>query len=544
MIFSTLIILLAAGAIHRIWIYEDIARPLRDPLLAKLEKYQFLFLKKMLSCPPCFAFWSCCAAVVIGWLFPLGALVLALYASLRVALGGFTLANILVDYLKPVPSTYTVVPAPTVTTAPPVTTPLPPPCSTCGGKRKVVIFTVFNSFARSYSLVGVALDQARALALAGHPVEFWSTNGSNLNEWPSDMPSGVVHLQIVPHVIWKDDEVDGATVVRLRDFVKLQVERLAGAVIITHDLQFITSYVSFAQALRDVGPTPTVRWLHMAHSRAGARPTHPAGILRSSVMDGHHLLYPSPSDQRALAAYYGIAPEHVWIAPNIRDITLQNRWTDVASSLATAANLFEADIVQVYPFSTPRAKSKGVDTVIKIFGKLKAMGNTVRLVLVNAHNYGPGPAAELVRLRALAGVAQLTSEDVVFTSDLHAKAADGVTGDVVADLQQAANVFIFPSTSESCGMVMLEAGVTGQLLVLNESLPTMFDAVDRTGAIYVPFGQDTDRTPVEVIDQVADWVDDCLRLSKENQSKRAILRQYSLKAGGEALVAAVEGVWR
>jgi hypothetical protein len=30
----------------------------------------------------------------------------------------------------------------------------------------------------------------------------------------------------------------------------------------------------------------------------------------------------------------------------------------------------------------------------------------------------------------------------------------------------------------------------------------------------------------------------------ENMSKRGLLRQYSLRAGGEALAAAVEGVWK
>jgi glycosyltransferase involved in cell wall biosynthesis len=540
MIFTFLLVLLAAGALHRIWLQEEIARPIREMVIAQLNFYQLPFFVKMLSCPPCFAFWSCAVACLIAWLVPLAIIPLALYAALRLALGSIQMVQQLYTT-----HAFKAPPVPAVTQAP-LVTPAPkslPSCGTCGGKRKVVIFTVFNSFARSYSLVGVALDQARALALQGYSVEFWSTNGSNLNEWPKDMPPGVSHLQIVPLIHWKDDVVDGPTVVRLRDFIRLQVERLKDATIITHDLQFITSYVSFAQALRDVGPTPTVRWLHMAHSRAGARPTHAEGILRSSFMDGHALLYPSPSDTKAMATYYGISEERVWIAPNIRDLATQNRWTPLATKIATTTGLFDADIVQVYPFSTPRAKSKGVDIVIKIFGKLKALGNSVRLVLVNAHNYGEGPQDQLRRLEGVAAAAGLAIGDVVFTGKFP-EAADGVSGDVVADLQQVGNVFIFPSTSESCGMVMLEAGINGQLLVLNESLPTMFDAVDRTQALFLPFGQDTDLIPDELIEQAAETIDGSLRLSTENRAKRALLHQYSMEAGGKALVVAVEGVWR
>ncbi len=244
-----------------------------------------------------------------------------------------------------------------------------------------------------------------------------------------------------------------------------------------------------------------------------------------------------------MAAYYGISEERVWIAPNIRDLTLQNRWTALASKIALTSEMLEADVVQVYPFSTPRAKSKGVDTAIKVFGRLKECGNTVRLVLVNAHNNGEHPQAEIRRLRTLAGERGLSAKDVIFTSDIEG-AGDGVSGDVVADLQQAANLFVFPSTSESCGLVMLEAGINGQLLVLNEALPTLLDAVDRTSAIYAPFGQDVDATSEVMIEELAERIDGHLKGSMENQAKRALLRQYSLKAGGEALVQAIEGIWR
>jgi len=49
---------------------------------------------------------------------------------------------------------------------------------------------------------------------------------------------------------------------------------------------------------------------------------------------------------------------------------------------------------------------------------------------------------------------------------------------VVRDLMLISNVFIFPSLSEVCSNVVLEASMCKQLLVLNKSFPSLFDFGD------------------------------------------------------------------
>ena len=58
---------------------------------------------------------------------------------------------------------------------------------------------------------------------------------------------------------------------------------------------------------------------------------------------------------------------------------------------------------------------------------------------------------------------------------------------MVSQLFQLGNLFVFPSTSENCSLILLEAMLSKNLLVLNESVPPMKE-FGIENALYFKFG--------------------------------------------------------
>jgi len=78
-------------------------------------------------------------------------------------------------------------------------------------------------------------------------------------------------------------------------------------------------------------------------------------------------------------------------------------------------------------------------------------------------------------------------ENIVFSSEMGPKWEIGVPWKVVRDMLWIANMFIFPSQTETFSFAMLEAAVTKNVLVLNEDLGVMTElAEDR--AEYIKAG--------------------------------------------------------
>jgi len=68
-----------------------------------------------------------------------------------------------------------------------------------------------------------------------------------------------------------------------------------------------------------------------------------------------------------------------------------------------------------------------------------------------------------------------------------------VPGEVVRDLQTAANTFIFPSVSECCSLVLAEASIMGKFVAVNENFPAMREFVDETVLHYRLTQEDPDK---------------------------------------------------
>jgi glycosyltransferase involved in cell wall biosynthesis len=161
----------------------------------------------------------------------------------------------------------------------------------------------------------------------------------------------------------------------------------------------------------------------------------------------------------------------------------------VAEKIIRENNVASADVVQVYPLSTPRMESnKQISKVIRILGSIKAQGKSVRLIIPNAHANAENEKEAIKQMLSFAETQGMTQKEVIFTSLVEAPKWElGIPHEAVRDLFLYSNLFVFPSISENCPLVLLEAAAAKNLLVLNSSFPAMHDFFGED-ALYFEFG--------------------------------------------------------
>jgi len=375
-----------------------------------------------------------------------------------------------------------------------------------GPKPILVLMTALADFSPGYSLTTVIKDQARAGVLAGYDVHLVTMEHTTPKKPKLE---GVTFDPIIPNVVWKEDEVDDKKVARIREVMKgylLAFFKEEGCnnrpvIVITHDFLLQTWYICAAKALHEIGdwfPQAgwALKWFHQIHSSVGPRPTHKPAQWRCTIPKGHRVMPVNWHDVQHLQKYYQADAGHFHTLPNIR--APEDFWgfSENAQLIARETGLAEAEVAQVYPVSTPRASAKGLDKVMHLFGIMKRdFGKKVCLVMANAHANGNLPM--LQSLRQLAKGFDLEDEFHITSELIPTTGAHGLPMADVSALMGLANVFCFPSQSEACGLVMLEAALAGCILVLNDDLPVMHDFIQPSEALWAPWGSIRQNRPVD-----------------------------------------------
>ncbi len=556
---------LACIAAHRIWNFEEVFQRPRNWLL----RYPGA---KWITCQVCNAFWVCLAVglMTLSTASSVFIQALAAYSVVRAALWSYRIASHAEGSLKKTSITIPYAPAPAKDGNPPVAMLsmadfTSKKCTSCEQKRnavqsemsrvspyerRVVLLTTLSSFSPSYSVATCILDQARMLAAEEKwLVQIWIHEKANLSELPADLPPNVEVRQIIPQVPWKDDAILEEYTVRLAGAVRENLIKLGNATVITHDVMFVSSYTTFAAAVHRIGDTPGFGWLHVCHSAVGSRPRYsslddngPGIEARTSIPKEHRLLCLNRAEAPHLAAYYEVPPERVLVCSNARDITAFGNFDKRAAQLIDDHALGFADVVQVYPVSATRMKDKGVGTVIDIMGWLhRNNGLSCKLVLVTAHANGAAEKAALAAYRSQAIGEGLPPDFLVVTSDdFPDTASNGLPQAAVRDLFSVSNLFIFPTVSEASSLVLVEAALSGCLLVTNKSLHTVTGSALADHALEFPFGSlRTPEAPTESV-SVANAIADNLGKNKANRGKRRALRVFNFSTIGRNLRDCVE----
>lgn len=363
-------------------------------------------------------------------------------------------------------------------------------------KPKVAIITSFYNFSKSYSLCTVVENQLTSLLKYGYnPVLFVlpSFNDDDM------VPAGVEIRKVVPQIILEPYHSHihnrnavapttlEADVDKIVDALRINMKDIQVA--ITHDFLLVDDYLPYAVAITKLDLP--IKWLHWIHSAPSPRYEGLAypWDCQYKLMPNSKVVYLNNTDVVRVAERYGTDLNDVRVVHNPTDLRTFFKLDPLVSKMINQFELLDADIVQVYPVSTPRmTDNKQVHKVIKIFGKLKSFGQKVRLIVCNAHANADHEKDLINEMKQLAIDCGLdVKKEVIFTSMIEPPAYEqGVSHDVVKDLFLLSNLFVFPTTSENCPLILLEAASARNLLVLNDDFEPLREFFGKD-AIYFKF---------------------------------------------------------
>lgn len=360
-------------------------------------------------------------------------------------------------------------------------------------KPTIGILTTFYELNPAYSLSTVVESQLRSLVKAGYKTVFFVHDNFKSDD---QVPEGVEVRKIVPRFLLVDYADHREPMSDLQQQADKAYEAIKENtkdvdVIIAHDLIFQGWFLPYCMAIHKLAEESDIKWLHWVHSVPHMQPSnlkHPH-TLRYHLPRNSKLVYLNHHDVVRVAEAWNTFPKDVKVVHNPLDPRLFMNLHPLVTSLIDKYGLLEADIIQAYPVSTPRmVDGKKVKDVIKIFAQLKKLGKDVRLIVCNAHANDKREKDTIAGCLNYANQHGLSAGEVIFTSLEDAPTYEqGVPREVISQLFQLSNVFIFPTISENCSLILLEAMLSKNLCILNKSVESLYE-FGKENALYFDFG--------------------------------------------------------
>jgi len=205
------------------------------------------------------------------------------------------------------------------------------------------------------------------------------------------------------------------------------------------------------------------------------------------MMPNSKLVYMNDYDVIRLGEMYNGWPDDVRVVYNPLDPRSFYKLHPLVENLIDKYDLLSADVIDVYPVSSTRFAGKQVDKVLQILGEIKKQGKSVRFICCNAHANADREKKEIEKLIHYGIERGLTRKEIIFTSFEGEEYEQGIPHEAVRDFFLLSNLFIFPTLSENCPLILLEAALSKCLLVLNDSFPALRDFFGKD-ALYFKFG--------------------------------------------------------
>ena len=362
---------------------------------------------------------------------------------------------------------------------------------------RIGILTTFYNFDRAYSLCSVVEEQLLMLKEAGHePILFVHDNFKD----DAEIPQGIEIRKVVPRFKLVDysgnQPIQSGFDEQVETVRKSLIEHLKDIdAVLTHDWIFQGWFLVYNMGMRKAQPDLKCRWFHWIHSAPSSRPQflESPHSARYITMPNSKLIYMNNIDTLRLAEMYGTNLDNVRVVHNPLDLRTLRKFSPLTLDLIERYKIFEADVVDVYPVSSTRFSGKQVDKVIKILSEIKKQGKSVRFICPNAHANGDNEKKAVEELINYGIDLGLTREEMIFTSLEGHRWEMGVPREVVNELFSLSNLFIFPTLSENCPLILLEAAANKCLLILNDDFPPLRDFFAEN-ALYFKFSSLLNKT--------------------------------------------------
>lgn len=334
---------------------------------------------------------------------------------------------------------------------------------------RVLILAPFSAFSDAYSVSAAAAEQARALAAAGVPVAVACPSDCRLTGPAADAPH-LFHRILAPmHAT--GTALDEVAVERWRATIVAALESLRPSVVIGHDTVFLMQYADVAAALHRIGPTPGVRWCHVAHSNVSRQPAPPQTPVERAARrlpDGHMVAGITREHAQRLPAYYGVAPDRVCVLPNVIDAGRLGG-SPIASGLAERWRLAERDIVGILPACSTRLLAKGGPQAARAFSALRAAGHDAVLVMAAFHANQTNSVNPIMATREAA-----TNGALLWVHEaLPEVAQTGLDRRDLWALMHWCDALVLPTQGEASSSVAAEAALAGLAVLACDMAPAV-----------------------------------------------------------------------
>jgi len=367
---------------------------------------------------------------------------------------------------------------------------------------KVGILTTLYEANTSYSLWTVMESQLVSLVKNGYDTVLFVHD--NFND-DAKVPAGVEIRKIVPRFILVDystfkepsEDLDKQA---KKVYEVLKKEAADIDVMIEHDMLLQGWFLQYGMAIHKLAEDMPIKWLHWVHSVPKDMPadTKYPHTVRFNIPKNSKLVYLNNFSLQAAAEAYHAFPKDVKIVYNPVDPRLFWHLDPFVKNLVDKYALLEKDFIQVYPLSTPRMidrenlptmkGGKQIHLVIEIMAALKGLGKKVAIIVANAHANDRREKELISEVLAFAAGKGLNQAELIFTSlEDTPRYEAGVSRGIVSQLFRLSNLFIFPSVSENCPLILMEAMLSNCLLVLNENVGSMRE-FGKDNALYFKFG--------------------------------------------------------
>lgn len=396
-------------------------------------------------------------------------------------------------------------------------------------KPYVGILTSLVDFSPAYSLVGIILDQARALKRHGYKYDLLVIKEFNREHQKAIEKEGLSIRYVLPQTRlhdYKPNEPPKKTEIdkngnRIPGFYEQVETHFNGDssrgwvgykdalepydVVIDHDLMFLSWHLPQNAAIRKcIEMWPDKTWLHWVHSGPSAPPKDLCfpSTLRFSAAPHSHYVFLNETQRLDYSLMINTTKANVSTVYNPRDVRDIYEFSEETCEIIDRYDLFDHQILIVYPFSTPRWREKGIRQLCKILKHWKRKKIRARLVLINAHCNSKRDRQTVEDIEAYAKNCELVVDDDVIITSRYAdekKRPDWrytVPHRVVRELMFLSNLFVFPSVSECCSLIQAEASISGKFMVLNRDFAPMIEFSHPTVMTYEFTRNDPDSNEV------------------------------------------------
>lgn len=349
--------------------------------------------------------------------------------------------------------------------------------------KKIGILSHFGSFQEGYALHLGWLERAKLLQYFDQDFDFLVNKNSASDIYPNCK-------KVLKHISISKPFKERVKFFE-QDYTKLLSEY---NVVLTADIVYQRrgNFLAQNQALRKVIPKLKAHFFHWVHS---AWVNRPPGLqypetLRFMPMENSTLVYMNESEKAGVAQMFGVPVNDVACVYNPKDFRSFNNFHPLSWKITQELDIPNKNVVQILPLCSTRMDAKGIDAVIQVFAAFKRQGLSVALIIANA-NARAVQDAITVKKNFMISQGLQEGQDFLFTSSITNNYP--LPRQAVADLFKVANLFAFASYREVSPNVLLEAKISGNLLVLSNRLPCLsefggpdaiyFDATAKTPGV-------------------------------------------------------------